>query len=246
MALRCIDDTQKNIYNLLCNLSSENDSILLNAIADEKDSLESEKNRTISSIANLKNKLSYEEENMRVLGSGLPQAISFFQSYDSNIDLQKYFGLLDINSDFLDSAKKAVEDEQDSGKLSKNVSSIIEELDDEITKLSDDLKEIDELLESNLETYNNTVITTHDLAFLIEGTLRGNGSFNMDYVLSLLKPISDIAKKYEIIFPDDFIDKASKAIFFPNDGFSDRQIEYTNGIDKEVIFTENGIKKAII
>ncbi len=240
MSERYIDGSDnKNIYNLLCNLSSKEDSIILNEISNEKKSFEEDRARTKKSIATLKDKLKIEMDNLNDLNEGLVYSINWFQSYDENLALQKCFSLLNVDGSFLDATKRAVEEELDTHTLENNTTNEINKLKADIEVLENDLTELDSLIVKNDELFNSTIVTTEDLYYLIDGAVNGNGSFNKDYVSGLLKPLMDISKKYEIIFQDNFMEVASKAIFFPDDGLNDRVIEYANGIDREVKYLED-------
>lgn len=241
MAIRLVDGSnKKNLYTLLCNISDEKDSIIIDAINTERKDLEREKEDTINFISSTKTKIDHEKENLRIMNVGLSQAIDFFQSFDSNVDLQKYFSLLDIDANFLDNAKATVDEEQESFALTNNISSEIERLEKEEIRLETDLDSLEEMIDKNQKLSKDVFNITTDLYNLIEGAVNGNGSFNKDYVSGLLVPLEKVANRYDIAFPEDYLEEGSKAIFFPDDenGLSNSFIDYTNNRNREIIFAE--------
>ena len=211
MAMRVVDGSdKKNLYTLLCNISDEKDSIIIDAINTERKDLEREKEDTLNFMSNTKNKIEHEKENLRIMNVGLSQAIDFFRLFDSNVDLQKYFSLLDIDANFLDNAKATVEEEQETNNLTGGISSEIERLEKEEIRLETDLDSLEEVIEKNQKISKEVYNITTDLYNLIEGAVNGNGSFNKDYVSGLLIPLEKVANKYNIGFGDWWRRKSNK------------------------------------
>ena len=248
MAMRVVDGSdKKNLYTLLCNISDEKDSIIIDAINTERKDLEREKEDTLNFMSNTKNKIEHEKENLRIMNVGLSQAIDFFRLFDSNVDLQKYFSLLDIDANFLDNAKATVEEEQETNNLTGGISSEIERLEKEEIRLETDLDSLEEVIEKNQKISKEVYNITTDLYNLIEGAVNGNGSFNKDYVSGLLIPLEKVANKYNIGFPEGYLEDGAKAIFFPDDedGLSNSFIDYTNNRNREIVFVEGKDKNTI-
>ncbi len=238
MAKRIIDGTSKeNIYCLLCNLADlDNKSIIFSAINERKASLENEKEQVDNELMDVSNKLEIAKEQKEALVKGPYEFEGFVKSFDGNKILRDYLGVLGYGG-FLDECQKAHNEELKSKDNNKKVDKDVAEYSGKLDRLEEHSLSLDQEIDKASTTYDNIKNATEDVKYLIDASINGNGSFNKDYVIGLLTPFKELAEKFDIVFPNNFVEEASKAIFFPEDGFSSVVKECMGGKYKEILFT---------
>ena len=138
----------------------------------------------------------------------------------------------------------------DSHEAEQRNSTIKERVETDIATLSDKLKKLEaadmaleERLKKDYSTLENINNATADAKILIDASVSGNGSFNRDFVEQTFIPFENLANSFDIIFPEKFVEDASKAIFFPQDGFAKVVDDYKHGKYKEILYSNTPSEK---
>lgn len=221
--------SKANEYTFLCNISDPKNSFVIKAINDEHDMLSERKENLIKTKVDINRELTKALGDLDILRKGNQQALDFLFSFDNNMELQNYLNLFGLNKDYFSDVRDVVCEENKTRSLEKELSARIDKLTEEKEKYEKDIAYCNEMLKYNEKDLNIVKSYTEDLGLLIDGALNNNGTFNRDYVNSLLLPIQEMATKYELKFPNDYLDACSKAIFFPSDGFDSVYKEYMAG-----------------
>ena len=219
-------ESESNFYTLLCNLGDKDKSIVLEALASEKKQLTESKELVLSNIDNVDKELSFYKKNFAVFEKENQHAIDFLFSFDNDYGLQEYFTLIGVDLNFLNDVRKIVTEEANTGAKFKIIKDKINDLHVTKDRFNREVDDLDSQLKENKKKTELSFSYASDLGALIEGSINENGTFNKDYVKGLLVPISEMASNYNYEFGSNFIDRASKAIFFPKDGLEEQFKRY--------------------
>lgn len=238
MAEKIIDGNYKeNIFYLLCNLANlDNNSIVINAVTTSIKNTKIEKSNIDDEIASISAELENAKSRKATMIDGPAAFSQFVKSFNDNSILQEYLHILGYDN-CLDVFVKSHKKEQETNEIKVDIDRDIASLSDKLKELEINNLSLEDRLQRDTLMLENINNATDDVKCLIDASVSGNGSFNKDYVVGLLVPFADMAKKFGIIFPENFVEVASKAIFFPEDGFSDVVREYKSGKYKELLYT---------
>ena len=244
MAEKIIDGSHKeNIYYLLCNLADlDNKSIVLAAINRVIESTKLDKEETDKAVADVTERLERAKRYRVALKSGPDVFLHFVKEFNDNEVLVDYLSVLgydDCLKDFMESHKE----EQKTNNMKEKVEKDIATLSDQLHRLEVDASRLEVSLKDYNTTLDNINNATADAKTLIEASMNHNGTFNKDFVEQTFAPFEEQAKIFGIVFPDKFVEEASKAIFFPQDGFDKVVEEYRQGKFKELLYTNNEPEK---
>ncbi len=240
-------ESDKDFYNFLSNLGDKKNSIIVAALQAEGQRLNESKDHVLENMDSIDKDLAFYKKNFVVFERESQHAIDFLFSFDNDYGLQEYFALIGIEPDFLSGVRKIITEEANTGKKFKEIKKQISDLLDSKDKCKKEIEELDIQIKDNKKRLDLSSSYASDLGALIEGSINDNGTFNKDYVKGLLVPIEEAANKYDFDLGNNFIDRASKAIFFPKDGLEEEFKKYSNGGESKYsdIVLEDNNKKDI-
>ncbi len=238
MAEKIVDGSYKeNIYYLLCNLANiGNRSIVLVAIEEEINRKQAAKEANEKEIIDVNDKLNLAKSLKNTMQDGPGEFSNYVKRFNNNKLLVDYLQALGFKN-CLDDYMKAHEDEQKTNKVKNRVDNDVKLLSDRLHKLESEGAVLEGQLKNDLDILNNIERATKDVETLVEASVTGNGSFNRDFVEQTFIPFQNIARTFGIIFPEKFVEDASKAIFFPQDGFDKVVEEFREGKVKEILYS---------
>ena len=215
MAERIIDGTENNIFNLLCNLADSEKSIALDAANNEIEDLNSKIEKISERISSVTSELDETKEQEGIMEKGPAAFSSFVDEFNKNTLLVSYFHILGYDNYLGDSVASHEEEQRTSAKYDEIVRKI-DTLSNELEELENESLMLNDKLENDNKILGNIKFFTERIKLLIDASISGNGSYTKDYVIETLSYFQDVCKEFGIIFPSNYIDSGSMAIFFPN------------------------------
>ena len=215
MAERIIGGTENNIFNLLCNLADSENSIALDAANKEIEDLNSQIKEISERISSVTSELEETKEQKRIMEKGPAAFSSFVDEFSKNTLLVSYFHILGYDNYLGDPVASHEEEQRTSAKYDEIVRTI-DTLSNELEELENESLMLNNKLENDNKILGNIKFFTERIKLLIDASISGNGSYTKDYVIETLSYFQDVCKEFGIIFPSNYIDSGSMAIFFPN------------------------------
>ena len=215
MAERIIDGTENNIFNLLCNLADSENSIALDAANKEIEDLNSQIEDISERISSVTSELEETKEQEGIMEKGPAAFSSFVDEFNKNTLLVSYFHILGYDN-YLSNPVASHEEEQRTSAKYDEIVNKIDSLSKELEELENESLMLNNKLENDNKILGNIKFFTERIKLLIDASISGNGSYTKDYVIETLSYFQDVCKEFGIIFPSNYIDSGSMAIFFPN------------------------------
>ena len=215
MAERIIDGTENNIFNLLCNLADSENSIALDAANKEIEDLNSQIDEISERISSVTSELEETKEQEGIMEKGPAAFSSFVDEFNKNTLLVSYFHILGYDN-YLSNPIASHEEEQKTSAKYDEIVRKIDTLSNELEELENESLMLNNKLENDNKILGNIKFFTERIKLLIDASISGNGSYTKDYVIETLSYFQDVCKEFGIIFPSNYIDSGSMAIFFPN------------------------------
>lgn len=215
MAERIIDGTENNIFNLLCNLADSENSIALDAANKEIEDLNSQIDEISERISFVTSELEETKEQEGIMEKGPAAFSSFVDEFNKNTLLVSYFHILGYDN-YLSNPIASHEEEQKTSAKYDEIVRKIDTLSNELEELENESLMLNNKLENDNKILGNIKFFTERIKLLIDASISGNGSYTKDYVIETLSYFQDVCKEFGIIFPSNYIDSGSMAIFFPN------------------------------
>lgn len=215
MAERIIDGTENNIFNLLCNLADSENSIALDAANKEIEDLNSQIDEISERISSVTAELEETKEQEGIMEKGPAAFSSFVDEFNKNTLLVSYFHILGYDN-YLSNPIASHEEEQKTSAKYDEIVRKIDTLSNELEELENESLMLNNKLENDNKILGNIKFFTERIKLLIDASISGNGSYTKDYVIETLSYFQDVCKEFGIIFPSNYIDSGSMAIFFPN------------------------------
>ena len=242
MAERIIGGTENNIFNLLCNLADSENSIALDAANKEIEDLNSQIKEISERISSVTSELEETKEQKRIMEKGPAAFSSFVDEFSKNTLLVSYFHILGYDNYLGDPVASHEEEQRTSAKYDEIVRTI-DTLSNELEELENESLMLNNKLENDNKILGNIKFFTERIKLLIDASISGNGSYTKDYVIETLSYFQDVCKEFGIIFPSNYIDSGSMAIFFPN--FPGKEFvkvvnQYREGNKGKLMYTGEG------
>lgn len=242
MAERIIDGTENNIFNLLCNLADSENSIALDAANKEIEDLNSQIEEISERISSVTSELEETKEQKGIMEKGPAAFSSFVDEFNKNTLLVSYFHILGYDN-YLDNPVASHEEEQRTSAKYDEIESKIDSLSNKLEELENESLLLNNKLENDNKILGNIKFFTERIKLLIDASISGNGSYTKDYVIETLSYFQDVCKEFGIIFPSNYIDSGSMAIFFPNfpgKEFAQVVNQYREGNIGKLMYTGEG------
>ncbi len=242
MAERIIDGTENNIFNLLCNLADSENSIALDAANKEIEDLNSQIEEISERISSVTSELEETKEQEGIMEKGPAAFSSFVDEFNKNTLLVSYFHILGYDN-YLSNPVASHEEEQRTSAKYDEIVNKIDSLSKELEELENESLMLNNKLENDNKILGNIKFFTERIKLLIDASISGNGSYTKDYVIETLSYFQDVCKEFGIIFPSNYIDSGSMAIFFPNfpgKEFAQVVNQYREGNIGKLMYTGEG------
>lgn len=231
--------TNQDLLKLLYNLKSD-DSCIKNELATKKESLISEKDDCTKKLTEESESLSELNSNQKAVEVGPNEAEKWLGEFDENKDLQRLFGLMEVDFDISVIREKILKAE-DIDALKERINSDISRTTNEIESLRKQIEDNGikaEEIEEQIADYERA---RHELGRIISDVLGGAETYTRNYIGDILRKISSFSEKYAL--SENEIATVSKLILFPeeelkqfNDLVLQGQVDFN--IVSEVVETE--------
>ena len=216
MAVKVVEGSIKNIINLLCNFADSKNNLITKEIEDEIQRTNDYKVKTDEAIASASLDLKELEKQKKTMEDGPEVFVEFLKSFNDNEllkDFLRNFGFVNCLKEYED----AYNQEKKTNRIKNRIATNLKNIKCELKQLEFSSVRYVESLKNNSEMLRNVNSALADLKYLIEASIAGNGSINKDYIERILAPIIQAANMKRLILPKDFVKKAEKALFFPED-----------------------------